>query len=315
MSVSTPPSSTSKHQDLSEELKGLKETITFQSSSIRDLLQAIETLKKQNIQMKSDLEKTVPIASTSTGSPEMDPSIRNLFSTPMSTKLSTPVYVHSTPNTTCKPVEPERFNGESANYEIWIYKLELFFNFNNISDDKQKAMYAISLLSGPAAILCRDLNVKSYKDVRTVLDAYFKPVNDNLIARMELDKLTQNGDVRSHTLKFNGLVIRVGGMTEDEKKHRFIESLNPSLKKEVKIRQPKSLLEAISIATVAETVITEPTQTQIHLEKVWVNRNQEREKLLKEGRCFYCKEQGHVNKDCPKKKNRNQQQPYKQGKD
>ena len=28
----------------------------------------------------------------------------------------------------------------------------------------------------------------------------------------------------------------------------------------------------------------------------------ERETLMKEGRCFYCKEQGHMTRECPKKK-------------
>ena len=36
---------------------------------------------------------------------------------------------------------------------------------------------------------------------------------------------------------------------------------------------------------------------------------EERSSLMKKGACFYCKERGHISKECPKKQNRNYGKP------
>ena len=41
----------------------------------------------------------------------------------------------------------------------------------------------------------------------------------------------------------------------------------------------------------------------------------ERNDLMKEGRCFNCKEAGHISKDCPKKKKRTEEKKIFGGKE
>ena len=41
----------------------------------------------------------------------------------------------------------------------------------------------------------------------------------------------------------------------------------------------------------------------------------ERNDLMKEGRCFNCKEAGHISKDCPKKKKRTEEKKVFGGKE
>src|SRR5882762_9617505 len=42
---------------------------------------------------------------------------------------------------------------------------------------------------------------------------------------------------------------------------------------------------------------------------------EEREKLSKEGRCFQCKKQGHMSRDCPDKKKKSDKEPKRNDKD
>jgi len=42
---------------------------------------------------------------------------------------------------------------------------------------------------------------------------------------------------------------------------------------------------------------------------------EERSSLMKKGACFYCKEQGHISKDCPKKKKKKNYEPKYSKKD
>jgi hypothetical protein len=38
----------------------------------------------------------------------------------------------------------------------------------------------------------------------------------------------------------------------------------------------------------------------------------EKQRLRREGQCFFCKEQGHLSRDCPKKKGQNNPKPPQQ---
>lgn len=85
------------------------------------------------------------------------------------------------------------------------------------------------------------------------LIAHYDPSLGTEEPRDQLDALRQRGPVANYIREFNSLALKVPNFNADgEGKHAFIRGLRPALSAEVKMRQPATLEQAMTIAVSAD---------------------------------------------------------------
>ena len=106
-------------------------------------------------------------------------------------------------------------------------------------------------------------------------------------------------------------------MTKEEKLDKFLRGLKDETRVPVKLRGPITMEEAATFAERVDAIIHRnvtyrPRYTpidnsgQIPMEIDAIRRskitNQERDQLRRTGGCFFCREIGHMARDCPRKR-------------
>lgn len=181
--------------------------------------------------------------------------------------------------------------------------------------------------------------IRIWEEFCRELTAQFQPINSVKRARDQLAALKQIGSVQDYVARFRSITIKIPDLSEGDKVDKFVRGLKPHVQREVELRGLNTLDSIMSAAervdalswknrrfgtapfshhkTVeaprATTSFDGPTPMEIgamsdkrkpqqpggqsgRLDK------ETKEKLRKEGLCFYCKEKGHVALACPKKK-------------
>jgi Ty3 transposon capsid-like protein len=92
------------------------------------------------------------------------------------------------------------------------------------------------------------------------MTVYYKPHNEQAIARDDLKRLRQKCAVAEYANDFNKLVPKVPEMTEDETIHSFISGLQTEVKLQVELHRPNNLQTAKEVADRADTIIFEATR-------------------------------------------------------
>jgi hypothetical protein len=85
--------------------------------------------------------------------------------------------------------------------------------------------------------------------------ARFTPISPEVSAREELDRLSQSGPVSAYATTFTSLMLELPHMDEADRVHRFIRGLKPAVRMEIKLRQPKTLADAIELALQADSLL------------------------------------------------------------
>ena len=107
-------------------------------------------------------------------------------------------------------------------------------------------------------------------------------------------------------------------MTEEEKLDKFLRGLKDETRVPVELRGPTTMEEAATFAERVDAIIhrnvtykprytptdhSGPIPMEIDTIRTKLS-DTEREKLRKTGGCFFCREVGHLARNCPKKKKR-----------
>lgn len=169
----------------------------------------------------------------------------------------------------------------------------------------------------------------------------FVPVDSTKEARRRLRFLRQRTSVAAYTAEFTKACLEIPGITEDEKMDRFLAGLKPALQRELGLREPKTMKEMTTLAHRLDhldfasryrpTSDPRPHASSHHstpMELGAISHGpsssrgtygspgagpskptgarpkqtpEERERLRQEGKCFYCKERGHIADRCPNK--------------
>ena len=233
-------------------------------------------------------------------------------------------------NPTAKPTlklnNPPAFNGKTSIHD-WIFQVENFLNGHTGVTDEQAVIYASALLEGEAATWWRaqTLDKEGFKTLsgtwatfKKEILSYFTPTNSVKQARDQLAALRQRTSVRAYATEFKRLLLEIGNVSEDEKLDRFVRGLKFSIRKEVELREPTSLSQAISISERYDSIsfalsrnwpnnATENprggsfahTPMEINRVKIPKLTDAIRAELIKEGKCFFCRKPGHMLRDCP----------------
>ena len=251
---------------------------------------------------------------------------------------NTPATLPPTPRVSgVKARKPEQFTGESNREDVsqWLFESERYFTLSG-TNPLEAIQYASSYLSGAAAIWWRSRvrqhgptgGVGSWDGFVEALTAQFKPVNGEKLARDKLARLIQARSVQDYTSRFRTLCLQIDGITESEMLDRFVRGLKPHVQREVELRDPTTLDEAVRIAERVDAIDfrsrspqttgflrgapiqkqpaivhdIKPTPMEIDVlakPKVQPLTPLERERLRKVGGCFYCRQLGHMIGECP----------------
>ena len=240
-------------------------------------------------------------------------------------ETSTPVQPASSAPT-LKLINPPPFSGKTS-IGSWIFQVENFLNGHPGTSDKQGITYASALLEGEAATWwqAQSLDRTGFKELRTnwarfkqAITDYFTPVNSRKQARDRLAALRQTTSVRAYATEFRKVILEIGNVSEDEKLDRFIRGLKFNVRKEVELREPQTLTEAIGISERYDSISfaisrartpffprrtnlgsTEHVPMEINRIKIPKLTEELKIKLQQEGKCFFCRKEGHMISECP----------------
>ena len=243
-----------------------------------------------------------------------------------------------------KLMKPKPYGGSSQPGAVdnFIFDCEQYFEGMEVPDPPKQIFFAVSLLEGVAKAWWRFYkdqvknrlvaNIDTWEGFAGHLRARFGPVNATQSARTKLDSLKQTGSVRSYISVFQNLIMQIPGVSMEEALHRFTQGLQFRIKKEVALREPQTLEEAMRLAERYDALLyaTQPFGRKTHSRAttnlgpsrppIWGNpplssegpspmevdaiqrralTPEEKEHLRQIGGCFYCRKPGHIISSCP----------------
>jgi Ty3 transposon capsid-like protein/Zinc knuckle len=230
---------------------------------------------------------------------------------------------------TPKPAPPSTFGGKiGESIDTWIFKIEQYATLNPMPVEKQ-IPFAASYLTDNAATWWRytftELEKKNEEwqwiDFTRHIRAQFRPISTEKAARNRLNNLRQTASVTNYVNLFKTTVLDIPSMSEEDRMDRFLRGLKPEIHERVALQGPNSLDEACSMAYTIDTIkyqarltnhfrpsiATQNTNGVIPMEIDAIRTKlseAERERLKQNGGCFFCRETGHIARNCPRKKKR-----------
>jgi len=236
--------------------------------------------------------------------------------------------------------KPDTFNGSfgkgSADVETWLFQVAHHLRAYN-KPPAQWVGFASALLRGTAATWWR---LKSHNGTAEISwDAFtammvadFKPVNSVQRAKDRIATLRQKRSATEYCNEFRLAVLDIPDMNESWMLDAFFRGLKPNVQRELERYPPPDLHEAMRQAERIDAIdykyssssrnhnshsrrghdgpwrsSTAQSSGPVPMELGALQIQQrlsdaERDKLRKENRCFFCREQGHTKFFCPKKK-------------
>jgi hypothetical protein len=238
-----------------------------------------------------------------------------------------------------KPTKPKPYDGaiDAVACLNFIENQEEYYQIVSLQEHEWVKYTAVSL-DGDAKTWWRNSGLtltSSWQEFRRAFIAYFTPPDTTSAARLELNKLRQGKlSVADYTTKFRRLARLIPAMDSETILFLYTHGLEASTSREVRLRQPGTLDEAINLATIihsilhpiAPTVISAPPPPVVQqpsaepmdidnlrvllaslMNSTNVNAlqrplpklsNTERERLRRIGACFRCRRIGHKSTEC-----------------
>ena len=201
---------------------------------------------------------------------------------------------------------PPTFEGKDC--QIWLGKMEMFFHVNQVPQDALITTAAF-FLGGPAATWWGLLNPKpdAWEGFKAALIQRFT-LETPFVLRSRWTGLRQTGGLQDYVDQTMTLVMKIPDASEGEKVQRFLEGLKPELRNKLMMEDLPNLNAAVNKALLLDQRIQPglgpgKPEGPVGMELGYSKLTPEKARLLKEGRCFRCKEKGHVAINCPNRKN------------
>lgn len=170
--------------------------------------------------------------------------------------------------------KPTKFTGrreDAMDIHAWLFGLDTTFNAYKITADSDRIIHGSSLLDKIALDWWR-YEVEASKSGGPALPstwaewcalivAKFEPINAERNARDKMASLRQTGSVTSFAIALQNLMLKTPSMHADDRKHRFIQGLKPHIQRELSIREPVDLREAVNMAERIDAVTYRPSSS------------------------------------------------------
>lgn len=163
-----------------------------------------------------------------------------------------------------KPPKPDPFKG-GRKIANWLFTVEQYFEAARVVSDQQRLLLVATLLRDAAADWWRGLNlapraanepvVASWEDFKAKITHHFQPIHEEDYARQLIRTLKQHKTVREYTREFQSIVLQIPTMDERSRVDNFIAGLKQDVRRWVKLQDPRTLEEAISVAEKYQTMV------------------------------------------------------------
>lgn len=236
---------------------------------------------------------------------------------------------------------PEMFEGrrQGEKLEEWVYKMDMYLRAMQVPENL-RVLTAVSFFQGNAMTWWRaligaaDPTTVTWANFVAQLRNEFLPVNSVKVAADKLERLKQTGSVANFVKEFRTLALLIPDLSPAEKLRRFLAGLKPRVRMEVDLRNPSTLEEAVTLAERIDDLTFQASKrltssrhdssfhsssaqdrpAPMDLSAMRVSNApsrpfkklspEEREQLRRDGKCFYCREVGHISIKCPRKNQR-----------
>jgi hypothetical protein len=165
---------------------------------------------------------------------------------------------------------PSIFNGSrSVNVDNWLNEMKQYLLLGGVNDEPTQVLIAGSYLKEVASQWWQGR--KQLPDPPTnwfsfsaALKERFQPLAASRTARSQLRNLRQsNMSVSEYSSKFSSLVQLISDMSQADQVELFIYGLRSAISREVDLREPKTLYEAMTAAQKVESLL-DNRRTYIH---------------------------------------------------
>ncbi|KAJ2753400.1 hypothetical protein IWQ56_006618, partial [Coemansia nantahalensis] len=156
---------------------------------------------------------------------------------------------------------PDPFNG-SGDVRMWIRSMLHYVRSANPTADDVDVRLLVNAIIGNVTGAAeawvdtqRDENcalLTTSKEFIDGLGKQFEPFDRVAQAENELERAMQTSSVLEYAERFQGIVVRVGHMSDDEKRRAFLRGLKPRIRGDVKKDTPKTFEDARRLALHAD---------------------------------------------------------------
>ena len=175
---------------------------------------------------------------------------------------------------TLKPAKPDTFSNvrSSGRPEAWLFTIETYFEATGINDP-HRVTFVATLLRGAAALWWQShlrsvsdgsiARITTWAAFTASLLEQFAPVGNVRQARDRLRHLLQTKSVAQYTTEFRSLILQIPDASAAEQLDKFIAGLKPVVRREVEMREPNTLPEAMRLADRADQHIYRNTASGV----------------------------------------------------
>jgi hypothetical protein len=223
---------------------------------------------------------------------------------------------------------------KSQRPDRWLFRAKRMLQVMEV-DESQWVLYATLRLDGAALAWWQMLELggeapADWADFAQGLKDQFGSINPEQSARDTFwYHLRQQTTVREYIKEFRSLLLELPTVDDGTKKDRFIQGLKDSVRHEVVLREPSTLIEAMSLAERSERATSRvalysrprsyaqavmnprpappsfPQRRPVRPDVVMAEpqriprlTDEERERLRATGSCFRCRQPGHTSYQC-----------------
>jgi hypothetical protein len=230
-----------------------------------------------------------------------------------------------------KPINPTPFEGDRTKWVTFVIQALVFFSHypEYFKEEGAKCTYFLGWMQGDivgpwAESILVTMGDKKEHEYLTDFDklitgaaTLWGPVNQEENAQKEIDRIKQESSISKYHAKFMAHAAK-SGYNEKALVRAFYKGLKESIKNlMINMEKPETLTGMLEASLNLETRILERIEerkfyeqssgknsketNQKETSKTGRLTEEERKKLMAEGRCFICKQIGHLSKACPKK--------------
>lgn len=154
----------------------------------------------------------------------------------------------------------------------WLFTVDTYLDAVNVLDDRNRIIYATTLLRDSAADWWRGIctaaaasaapnPISTWAVFKARLTEHFQPIHEEDFARQLIRSVKQNRTVRDYVVKFQEIVLQIPTMDERSRVDYFTAGLKQDVRRWVKLQDPHNLEAAMSIAERYQTMLMQDSAT------------------------------------------------------